>query len=410
MSALDRIKFDGPPEVLVWKWPSDAITLGAQLIVNESQEALFYKGGQALDLFDPGTHTLTTANLPFVRKLINLPFGGNTPFSAEVYFVSKAVALAQDWGTKTPFMILDTKYRVSIPMRAYGQYALRVTNSREFVTQIAGAAGGATRSSAAHDAASKAFTAQVAPVSVGNVSRTISTNASDIARNLLESLIIGSVQQSIGERMRDGMSVLEIPNHLIDVSHRTRELLGANYQTFGVELVNFVLESVNFDPNDDGVKQLRSMLNEGARLDYVGGAFRRNQDFYKSERQFDVLDSAAASGGVGPVMGAAVGVGMGFGAASSAGNLARESMSPVKPSAACARCGSPLEPRARFCGDCGEATPAITVSCSNCSAHNPPNARFCSNCGGRLEPGSCSHCGSALAAGAKFCSGCGEKV
>ena len=410
MSALDRIKYDGPPDVLVWKWPTETITLGAQLIVNESQEAIFYKGGQALDLFDPGTHTLTTANLPFVRKLINLPFGGKTPFAAEVYFVSKALALAQDWGTKTPFMILDPKYSVSIPIRAYGQYALRVTNSREFVTQIAGASGGATRSSGANDAASRSFTSQVAPVSVGDVSRTISTNASDIARNLLESLIIGSVQQGIGERLDEGMSVLEIANHVVDVSHRTRELLAANYQTFGVELVNFVLESVNFDPNDESVKQLRSMLNEGARLDYVGGAFRRNQDFYRSERQFDVLDNAAGSGGVGPVMSAAMGVGMGFGAASSAGNLARESMSPVKQSVACAKCESPLDPHARFCGNCGEAAPVSNVPCSKCSTRNPTNARFCSNCGERLEPRSCSQCGAALAAGAKFCSGCGEKV
>jgi hypothetical protein len=174
--------------------------------------------------------------------------------------------------------------------------------------------------------------------------------------------------------------------------------------------VNFVLESVNFDPNDEGVKQLRSMLNEGARLDHVGGAFRRNQDFYRAERQFDVLDNAAGSGAVGPVMGAAVGVGMGFGAASSAGNLARESMSPLKQAVACAKCGSPLEPRARFCGDCGEAVPASGVPCGKCATRNPTNARFCSNCGERLEPRACSQCGAALAAGAKFCGGCGEKV
>jgi membrane protease subunit (stomatin/prohibitin family) len=107
MAVLDRIKFDGPPDVLVWKWPSESLSLGAQLIVNESQEALFYKSGQALDLFGPGTHTLSSGNLPFLQKIVNLPFGGKTPFATEVYFVSKSVALAQDWGTKIPFMILD---------------------------------------------------------------------------------------------------------------------------------------------------------------------------------------------------------------------------------------------------------------------------------------------------------------
>jgi len=102
VALLDRVKFDGPSDVLVWKWPHDALSLGAQVIVNESQEALFYKGGQALDLFGPGTHTLTTANLPFLQRLVNLPFGGKTPFSAEVYFISRSVALGRTGGRKLP--------------------------------------------------------------------------------------------------------------------------------------------------------------------------------------------------------------------------------------------------------------------------------------------------------------------
>src|SRR3954463_14667804 len=105
MALLDRIKFGGPSNVLVWKWPSDAIRLGAQLIVNESQEALFFKGGQALDLFGPGTHTLATGNLPILSKLMNLPFGGKTPFAAEIYYINKSLALGQNWGTKTPIPV-----------------------------------------------------------------------------------------------------------------------------------------------------------------------------------------------------------------------------------------------------------------------------------------------------------------
>ena len=93
MALIDRIKTppEWTPDVLVWKWPSDQLTLGAQLIVNESQEAIFFKGGKALDLFGPGTHTLSSGNIPLLQKLINLPFGGQTPFSAEVYFVNKCI-------------------------------------------------------------------------------------------------------------------------------------------------------------------------------------------------------------------------------------------------------------------------------------------------------------------------------
>lgn len=149
MALIDRLKYDFPPDVLVYKWPSEDLTLGAQLIVNESQEAIFFKGGKALDLFGPGTHTLSSANLPLLQKLINLPLGGKTPFAAEVYFVNKTVAFAQDWGTKAPIMLLDPRYRVTIPLRGYGQYAVRVENSREFVVHVVDASPGALASTTA---------------------------------------------------------------------------------------------------------------------------------------------------------------------------------------------------------------------------------------------------------------------
>jgi membrane protease subunit (stomatin/prohibitin family) len=76
--------------------------MGAQLIVNESQEALFFKGGKALDVFGPGTHTLSSSNVPILQKLINLPFGGQTPFTAEVWFVNKTVKRNLKWEPKHP--------------------------------------------------------------------------------------------------------------------------------------------------------------------------------------------------------------------------------------------------------------------------------------------------------------------
>jgi membrane protease subunit (stomatin/prohibitin family) len=252
MALLDRVKFDGPSDVLVWKWPHDSLSLGAQVIVNESQEALFYKGGQALDLFGPGTHTLTTANLPFLQRLVNLPFGGKTPLSAEVYFISKSVALGQDWGTKTPFMILDPRYRVTIPLRTYGQYGLRVVNSREFVTQIAGASGAGTRGSAPADFESKLFVAHITDFGHEKLVNVAGTTANDTARNLLESLIVTCLQQSVGSLLTEQkLSVLDLPSQVLALSKKTHEILQSNFQTFGLELVNFVLESINFDCKDD---------------------------------------------------------------------------------------------------------------------------------------------------------------
>jgi membrane protease subunit (stomatin/prohibitin family) len=385
MALLDRIKFDGPPDVLVWKWPSEELPIGSQLIVNESQEALFFKSGQALDLFGPGTHTLTTGNLPFLQRIVNLPFGGRTPFSAEVYFVSKSVALGQDWGTKTPFMVLDPKYRVSVPIRAYGQHAMRVTNAREFIVQIAGASGGGVRG----------------------------TTANDTARNLLESLIITCVQQVIGDHLnREKASVLDLPSQVITLATLTRDLLLKHYQTFGVEMVNFALESVNFDAEDESVKSLRAMLSEGARMEYMGNAFRRNEDFYRAERQFDVLETAGTGGGAaGAMMGAAMGVGMGFGVATPAGQLAKDSMSPSPARETnCAKCGGAVAAGSKFCNKCGEKLDTVERLCPSCSVPNVGTAKFCAACGTSLSVGKCQKCGAVLPSNAQFCNQCGEKV
>ena len=128
MALIDCIKFDCPvDDILVWKYPSENLTLGTQLIVNQSQEAIFVKGGKALDVFGPGTHTLSTGNLPFLQKLINLPFGGKTPFTAEVWFVNKTIKRGLKWGTKGPVQVLDPIYMYPVNLRAFGEWGLRVT-------------------------------------------------------------------------------------------------------------------------------------------------------------------------------------------------------------------------------------------------------------------------------------------
>ena len=100
MAIIDVLKYDGPNNALVWKWRpnvdskrDEELRLGTQLVVNQSQQALFIKGGQLLDIFEAGTHTLSTQNLPILSSLIGLAFGGQSPFKAEVYFINKAVAM-----------------------------------------------------------------------------------------------------------------------------------------------------------------------------------------------------------------------------------------------------------------------------------------------------------------------------
>lgn len=383
MALIDRIKTppEWTPDVLVWKWPSDQLTLGAQLIVNESQEAIFFKGGQALDLFGPGTHTLSSGNIPLLQKLINLPFGGQTPFSAEVYFINKTVSFAQDWGTKTPIMLLDPRYRVTIPLRGYGQYAIRIENSREFVVQVVGASQGAI--------------------------------AGATANNMLESPIVTCIQQAFGDYLvQKRITALELPAHTLSIVDHVIELLRKSYRTFGVELINFTVESINFDPKDESVARLRGMLDEAARLDVMGDAFRRNQDFYRVERQFDVMQGAAESdGAAGNLMGAAMGLGMGFGAAGPAGEVAKQAMAPEPVTLLhCPKCNASYKPGSKFCNDCGTQLGADLKLCPACKAENVSTAKFCNSCGCPMGVTKCKRCGADLGSGSKFCNECGEKV
>ena len=110
MGILDIVRFDGlrSRDWLVYKYPSEKLIRGSQLIVQEGQMALFVKGGMVADVFYPGTYTLATENLPILNGLINLPFGGQSPFSAEVYFVNMTVKLDINWGTSDPIPLIDT--------------------------------------------------------------------------------------------------------------------------------------------------------------------------------------------------------------------------------------------------------------------------------------------------------------
>lgn len=108
------------------------------MIVNHSQEAIFLRGGAVCDIFGEGTHTLSTNNIPVLQKLINLPFGGRTPFTAEVYFVSKTVRRNLKFGTINAVPVRDPLYSIPIPVRAFGEYGIRVVDASMLLGELVG--------------------------------------------------------------------------------------------------------------------------------------------------------------------------------------------------------------------------------------------------------------------------------
>ena len=133
---MEVIQYVDPTgQTMVARWPSQgtkAIQLGSQLVVEESQQAVFFRDGKALDTFGPGRHTLATQNLPFLTKILGLPFEGKSPFQAAVVFTSTKTFIDLKWGTKEPVVYRDQELAM-VRLRAFGKFAVRISNPQLFV-------------------------------------------------------------------------------------------------------------------------------------------------------------------------------------------------------------------------------------------------------------------------------------
>lgn len=380
MAVVEVVKYNGGPDIFAWKYPSEELGTWTQLIVNESQEAILFKGGQALDLFPSGRHTLKTANIPFLNKIVNLPFGGRSPFTAEVWYVNKAYSLDIKWGTATPIQLQDPKYKVFVPLRSFGQFGIQIEDSRKFLIKLVG---------------------------------TLSVFDKDSIVKYFRGLYLTKVKDAISSYLvHKQVSVLEINAYLDELSEELMEKMVPVLSEYGIKLVNFYVNDINVPEDDNAVIKLKEALAKRAEMDIVGYD-------YVQQRSFDTLEGAATNPGSGQsgLMGAGIGLGMGVGLGGSFGtqmsgltqNIAA---APAKKN--CPNCGAEMEKEKRFCSDCGfdtqkkeEDKNRTTVTCSNCGASYSVKAKFCPECGDKYNP--CHKCGADLKEGATACPECGSE-
>ncbi len=386
-------------DVFAWRWtdardPVRSNELGnwTQLIVQETQEAILFRDGQALDLFGPGRYTLSTENVPILRHLINLPTGGESPFKAWVWFINKVNVLDVKWGTQTPILLRDPEYQVPLPVRAYGQFGIRVKESRQFLLKLAG-----TRVQITREDLVNSF------------------------RGLLLSRIGDMIATYISQKK---ITIFDINAYLQDMSDEATEALRPAFDEYGIESVNFFFGSINVPDDDEAVKDLKRAMSERARMDLKGYS-------YQQERSFDVLEATAQNtgdGGGGSLMGAGVGLGAGMGLGGAIGQMAAQmgqyvtqGTQPASPpvasaasEASCPRCGKPCPPASSFCPACGarlaeeeNQAPASTRNCPKCGKPCAEDGKFCPHCG---LPLSCPNCGTRLEAASKFCPECGKSL
>jgi membrane protease subunit (stomatin/prohibitin family) len=375
MPIINRVKWDGDnQDILAWRFDSsDDLSTSTQLIVNESQEAFLVKEGVYQGPFGPGRHTLSTENIPLLRTLMKLPFGGKTPFSAEVWFTNLTANLDVKWGTPDPIQLKDPVYKVMIPVRAFGQYAIRITDSKKFLLKL-----------------------------VGTVPVFDSENLSNFFRGALITKIKTQIATGI---IKTGISVLEINTELENLSSIIKNSFTKDIEDFGVELIQFNVHSINVPEDDPAVLTLKGALARRAKLDILGSN-------YQQERSFDTMELAASNeGNTGNVMGAGMGLGMGVGMGGAMGNAMNQAASQVDTSATkknCFSCAHPNPASAAFCLNCGEPLKkATSMDCPECNEPVDLKAKFCGNCG-HLMKATCNKCQSPLLPGAKFCPECGE--
>lgn len=381
MAFIDRVKYDGEKGWIIYKYPSESIVLGSQLIVNQSQEAVFIKGGIAYDVFGAGTHTLTTSNIPLLSKIINIPFGDKTPFTAEIYYINKTSKLDLKWGTASPFSITDPKYEVITKVKSYGQFGIKVDDSRNFLIQL-----------------------------IGTLSEGAVTEYSQIL-NYFRGLIINRVKNSIADSVvKEKISLLDITAYLEILSEKIKTKITDEFDRFGVDVLNFYIESINVDEND--ITKLKSTLNDKAEFEILG------DQRYVTKRTLDVLGQAASnegSGAVGSGVGLGVGIGAGIPLANSMFNLSNQLNSDnqicIKEELLkCPKCGTSNKTVSKFCCECGEKLVIAKKNCPNCKFENETNMKFCGNCGTDLREIKCSNCEFVNSVETKFCGNCGKKL
>jgi len=382
MSIIDKVKeaamnqfieviewLDESKDTLLYRFPvyQQEIKNGAQLIVRESQTAVFVFEGQVADVFTPGRYTVEGGNTPILSKLGAWKHGFNSPIKSEVYFVNTKQFTDMKWGTSNPVMLRDADFGI-VRLRAFGAYSLRVADPSEFIKQIAG------------------------------------TNAHFQTED-----IDGQLKRAIVTEFSDALGELKIPAldlaaQYKEIGEQIRAKINEDFNAYGLEVTKFYVENVSLPP------EVEAAMDKRASMGALGDAQK-----YMQFQAADALRDAAQNEGGGAGLGAGLGAGFAvggqmanaFGAGPQQGQPAGGVAASTTP---CPACGKANAFGAKFCADCGGKMEVAKVPCVKCGAQLREGAKFCSECGSTQEKQKCTGCQAELAAGAKFCPDCGVKT
>ncbi len=469
MKAADIIKYEGDNSTFIWKHPCEDFNTLTQLIVHESQEAIFFMNGQALDLFGAGRHTLETQNIPKIGKLLNQVTDGETPFHCEVYFINKTVQMAIKWGTDSKIRFIEPTMGIPLEIGVCGEMNLSVADSRLLLLKLVGTMKG---------------------IAWGDNGVGFTKSIQNSFRPLISTAVKTHFPQVIKSQNID---ILEIDENLGQLSKVLHESIAPGFEEYGLTIPQFYVSNVALPENDPNFRRLRDLhtvsfqtkviqaekliktahaeaeasvaaaqrqaemerqtteteiTKQTAERDLIRAQVKVQESKMaglaeaevmaaKGYTQKDVLQAdvqkayadslgkmkiggsggSTGSGNTGNLVGLGVDLAtMGIVVPQIGGMLKEMSTSLGNaqpqanvPAAKCAKCGSVFPEHANFCSVCGErVASAASVACPACGKA-VPKGKFCPLCGHKLVA-DCPKCGAENADDASFCSKCGEKL
>ncbi len=392
MSIQQVIKYEGDNSTFVWKHPVEDFNTTSQLIVHETQEAIFFLNGQPMDLFGAGKYTLETQNIPLLRHIINIPTGGVSAFHCEVYFINKTEQMAIPWGTDSKVQYIEPIYGFPISIGAGGEMSLKVIDSKRLLVKLVG-----TEKVLNRDTISTYF------------------------RAFLMTRVKTYMAQVIKENK---ISIFEIDEHLIEFSNALKERLVRDFADYGIGLERFFVTRVIKSDGDAQYEKFKELYfrqyadiaeaklkqqvdvigqqTESQRIiiEAQGLAQKRNIEgyTYQQERGYDVAEKMASNEGVGNFSNMGIGLGMMAGVGGvvgqTMGSVFEDAFSGTKTASTtteqsaevffCEECGTQILPDSLFCDKCGHSLSTI-CKCSKCGYVFVRPGKFCPKCGKRRD-------------------------